>query len=250
MGRNLKSGGRLRPIDLARGHGLSTQAVRNYEEAGILPAAERTPHGYRTYTALHAGALRAFLALVPGHGHATATAIMRAVNQGAADEAFHRIDESHAQLLDDRRTLQAVEKALRDLEPAPAPGPGAGPEPAAVSGPPGSTFIGPLAQQLGIRPATLRKWERAGLVRPRRDPRTGYRVYDEADVRDARLAHQLRRGGHLLEQIAPLIAQVRAAGGLEPLEAALRDWHGRLSARGRAMLAGAAQLEAYLREHG
>ncbi|MDN0194341.1 TioE family transcriptional regulator [Streptomyces sp. S.PNR 29] len=237
MGRNLQSGERLRPIDLARGHGLSTQAVRNYEEAGILPAAGRTPHGYRTYTSLHAGALRAFLALVPGHGHRTATSIMRAVNQGAVDEAFRLIDESHAQLLDDRRTLRAVESALRDLEPT-------------TVSEPGGTFIGPLARKLGIRPATLRKWERAGLVRPRRDPRTGYRVYDEADVRDARLAHQLRRGGYLLEQIAPLIAQVRSAGGLEPLEAALHDWHGRLSARGRAMLTGAAELEAYLRERG
>ncbi|WP_326613893.1 TioE family transcriptional regulator [Streptomyces scopuliridis] len=244
MGRNLQNGERLRPVDLARRHGLSTQAVRNYEEAGILPTAGRTAHGYRTYTPLHARALGAFLALVPGHGHQTATSIMRAVNEGMVDEAFRLIDESHAQLLEDRRTLQAVESALRDLEPTPASEPGA-----AVSGP-GGTFIGPLAGKLGIRSATLRKWERAGLVRPRRDPRTGYRVYDEADVRDARLAHQLRRGGYLLEQIAPLIAQVRAAGGLEPLETALRDWHGRLSARGRAMLAGAAELEAYLRDRG
>ncbi|KOG37078.1 TioE family transcriptional regulator [Streptomyces resistomycificus] len=245
MGQNLQSSERLRPVDLARGHGLSTQAIRNYEEAGILPAAGRTPHGYRTYTSLHAGALRAFLALLPGHGHRTATEIMRAVNQGAVEEAFRLIDESHAQLLDDRRTLQAVESALSDLEPVTAPEPGV--KPGAVSGP-GGMFIGPLAEKLGIRPATLRKWEGAGLVRPRRDPRTGYRVYDQADVRDARLAHQLRRGGYLLEQIAPLIARVRAAGGLEPLEAALRDWHGRLSARGRAMLTGAAELEAYLRE--
>lgn len=245
MGRNLQSSKRLRPVDLARGHGLSTQAIRNYEEAGILPAADRTPHGYRIYHALHAGALRAFLALLPGHGHRTATSIMRAVNEGAIDEAFRLIDESHAQLLDDRRTLQAVESALRDLAPT-APESGAGDEPAAVSGADG-TFIGPLADKLGIRPATLRKWERAGLVRPRRDLQTGYRLYDEADVRDARLAHQLRRGGYLLEQIAPLIAQVRAAGGLEPLAAALGDWHGRLSARGRAMLTGAAELEAYLR---
>ncbi|MGA5265684.1 TioE family transcriptional regulator [Streptomyces lydicamycinicus] len=249
MAQNLQNGERLRPVDLARGHGLSTQAVRNYEEAGILPAAGRTPHGYRTYTSLHAGALRAFLALVPGHGHQTATSIMRAVNEGAAEEALRLIDESHAQLLDDRRTLQAVESALRDLEPTTASGPDAGPEPAAASAA-GGTFIGPLAGKLGIRAATLRKWERAGLVRPRRDPLTGYRVYDEADVRDARLAHQLRRGGYLLEQIAPLLAQVRAAGGLEPLEGALRDWHGRLSARGRAMLTGAAELEAYLRERG
>ncbi|MFI8788762.1 TioE family transcriptional regulator [Streptomyces sp. NPDC055105] len=247
MGTNLQSRVRLRPVDLAREHGLSTQAIRNYEEAGILPAARRTPHGYRTYTSLHAGALRTFLGLLPGHGHRTATSIMRAVNQGTDEEAFRLIDESHAQLLDDRRTLQAVERALGDLEPTTSPEPGARSGSGSGSG---GTFIGPLAGKLGIRPATLRKWEGAGLVRPRRDPRTGYRVYDDADVRDARLAHQLRRGGYLLEQIAPLIAQVRAAGGLEPLEAALSDWHGRLSARGRAMLTGAAELEAYLRERG
>ncbi|MFD3826347.1 TioE family transcriptional regulator [Streptomyces sp. NPDC058625] len=250
MGRNLQSGGRLRPVDLARGHGLSTQAVRNYEEAGILPPADRTPHGYRTYTPLHARALAAFRALVPGHGHATATAIMRAVNRDAVDEALRLVDESHAQLLEDRRTLRAVERALGDLAPGTErPGPVPDTAPGAVSGTDG-TFIGPLARRLGIRPATLRKWERAELVSPRRDPLTGYRVYDEADVRDARLVHQLRRGGYLLEQIAPLIAQVRSAGGLEPLEAVLQDWHARLSARGRTMLTGAAELDAYLRARG
>ncbi|WP_411083077.1 TioE family transcriptional regulator [Streptomyces sp. cmx-18-6] len=242
MTEKLQSGVRLRPVDLARPHGLSTQAVRNYEEAGVLPAAERTESGYRSYTPLHACALGAFLALVPGHGHRTASGIMRAVNRGSVDEAFHLVDESHAQLLDDRRTLRAVESALRDLGPdATAPGPAGRAAPA---------FIGPLADRLGIRPATLRKWERAGVLRPGRDPLTGYRVYDEADVRDALLAHQLRRGGYLLEQIAPLIDQVRAAGGLEPLEAALRDWHGRIAARGRAMLSGAAELDAYLRQSG
>jgi hypothetical protein len=43
----------LRPIDLAREHGLSAQAVRNYEDAGILPTAERSASGYRRYTPLH-----------------------------------------------------------------------------------------------------------------------------------------------------------------------------------------------------
>ncbi|MFC0029940.1 TioE family transcriptional regulator [Micromonospora chaiyaphumensis] len=232
MARNLQHGVRLRPVDLARGHGLSTQAVRNYEAAGILPDAARTESGYRTYTPLHARALDAFLALVPGHGHQTATAIMRAVNRDATEDALRLIDESHAQLLDDRRTLQAVEAAPRDLGPVPQER--------------GDTFVGPLARRLGLRPATLRKWERAGVVQPRRDPHTGYRVYSAADVRDARLAHQLRRGGYLLEQIAPLIAQVRAAGGVAPLESMLGDWRARLSARSRAMLTGAAALDAYL----
>jgi DNA-binding transcriptional MerR regulator len=230
--RNLQPGGQLRPVDLARRHALSTQAIRNYETAGILPSTGRTPHGYRTYTPLHAHALAAFLALVPGHGHQTATAIMQAVNRDATEEALRLIDGSHAQLLDDRRTLQAVEAALRDLQPAP-------PER-------GDTFVGPLARRLGIRPATLRKWERAGLVQPRRDPHTGYRVYSAADVRDALLAHQLRRGGYRLDQIAPVIAQVRSAGGVAPLASMLHDWRARLSARSRAMLTGAAALDTYL----
>lgn len=253
MAEKLQSGVRLRPIDLARPHGLSTQAIRNYEADGILPPAERTPHGYRTYTPLHASALRAFLALFPGHGHQRAAAIMRAVNHGHVEEALHQVDLSHAQLLDDRRTLTAVRNALRDLDSTPTTA-----APAAtrvLSGltttnpTPGTVFIGQLAGRLGVRPATLRKWENAGLVFPARDPRTGYRVYDDAAVRDAQLVHQLRRGGHLLQQIAPLITQVRSAGGLQPLEGTLDGWHQRLDNRGRALLTGAAQLEAHLSTH-
>lgn len=229
---NLHTSGRLRPVDLARAHGLSAQAVRNYEAAGILPAAERTPHGHRVYTPLHAAALRAFLALARGHGHGQAASIMRAANRDAVDEALRLVDESHAQLVDDRRTLHAVEAAVADLEPVPHE--------------PGDVFVGALSRRLGIRPATLRKWERAGVVRPSRDPATGYRRYGAADVRDVLLAHQLRRGGHLLAQISQVIAQVRSAGGVAPLESMLRDWRARLSARSRAMLGGAAALDAYL----
>src|SRR5262245_59697876 len=43
----------LRTIDLARAAGLSPQQVRNYEQWGVLPPAERSPHGYRLYEARH-----------------------------------------------------------------------------------------------------------------------------------------------------------------------------------------------------
>lgn len=231
---------RLRPVDLAREHGLSAQAVRNYEEEGIVPDAKRTPHGYRVYTPLHAQALRTFVALVPAHGHQTAADIMRALNTDDIDTALALLDESHAHLLQDRQTLAAVDTALRDL---------ASSEPQA---PPqsGVTFIGGLARQLGIGPATLRKWEKAGLVEPQRDPITGYRVYTSTDIRDAHLAHQLRRGGYLLHQIAPLIEQVRHAGGVVPLEATLEEWRTRLATRALSMLMAAAELSTYLDDRG
>lgn len=224
-----------RPTDLAREHNLSTQAVRNYEAEGILPAATRTPHGYRKYTRLHGLALTAFLALVRGHGRQVAASIMRAVNDGADAEAMLLIGESHAQLRRDREALSAVKKALALLDS------GESIAPARVG-----VFIGPLAHRLGIQPATLRKWEQAGLVRPDRDSQTGYRVYSAANVRDAELVHQLRRGGYLLEQIAPVITELREAGGVEPVAGLLSRWDDRLADRGRALLAGAAALDRYL----
>ncbi|NUP53202.1 MAG: MerR family transcriptional regulator [Catenulispora sp.] len=280
MPENPQPGVHLRPVDLARAHRLSTQAIRNYEDAGILPAAERTRHGYRTYTPLHARALSTFLALVPGHGHATATSIMQALTRGATDRALRLVDESHVRLLEDRRTLEAVELALRDLAPQPlladdrsdrADRSGRADwayradradqaEPTARASRTAradradrtdradraDTFIGPLSRKLGLRAATLRKWEQAGLLHPRRDPQTGYRVYSPADVRDAQLIHQLRRGGYLLDQIAPVLTHIHAAGGIAPLESMLHDWHTRLTDRGRALLTGAAALDAHL----
>ncbi|MFE4334670.1 MerR family DNA-binding transcriptional regulator [Streptomyces sp. NPDC056831] len=61
----------MRPVDLARRHGLSTPAVRNYEGAGIIPPAHRSRTGCRDYTATHAAGLAAYLALVPASGYST-----------------------------------------------------------------------------------------------------------------------------------------------------------------------------------
>jgi len=222
-------------VDLAREHGISTQAVRNYERDGLLPAAQRTPSGYRMYSAIHARALRAYIALIPAHGYATGGEIMRAVNRGDVDSALRAIDRSHAQLLRDRQTLDAVEVAIGILTKQPA-----------TSRPDRPLMISALAHRIGVTPATLRKWERAGILTPQRDPTTRQRRYSAEDVRDAELAHLLRRGGYLLDHIATVMRQVRTADGPEPLAASLENWRRRLTDRGRAMLAAAARLADYL----
>ncbi|KXO89682.1 MerR family transcriptional regulator [Tsukamurella pulmonis] len=224
---------RLRPVDLARAHGLSTQAVRNYEEQGVLPQAERSPSGYRMYTPAHRLALNAFLALIPGCGHARAGSILRAVHRGDLDGAFALLGQAHEELAEDRATFRRVRAALEDLH-----------DPDDADTPP--LFVGDVARRLGVVPATLRAWERAGIVAPPRDRATGYRCYGPGDVRDARMAEQLRRGGYGLARIAELTAQVRAAGGVEPLRGTLDGWSAALTRRGRALVAGAAALDAFL----
>jgi DNA-binding transcriptional MerR regulator len=237
--RQLKAQRRVhsRPADLAAAHGITAQTVRNYESSGVLPAAARTATGYRVYSAVHAAALDAYLALIPGFGYPAAGTIMRAVNRGDPETAFRAIDAGHAQLIRDRETLDTVETAVGVLIAGPAIGRPDRPLP-----------IGAVAHRLGVTAATLRKWERAGILEPPREGPAGHRAYRATDVRDAELAHLLRRGGYPLAHIVTVLRHVRTAGGPEPLAASLADWRRRLTARSRAMLAGAARLDAYLRE--
>ncbi|SBU91143.1 DNA-binding transcriptional regulator, MerR family [Streptomyces sp. Ncost-T6T-1] len=229
----------LRPFDLAREHGISTQAVRNYERDGFIPFARRTPSGYRTYTETHAAALRAYLSLVRAYGHATGGEIMRLLNAGDLDAALTAVDRGHAQLLRDRSTLDAVGRAVQHL----TSGPGLAELPAVGSEP---LSIGELARRLGVTAATLRNWEAVGILAPAREPVTGHRSFGAPDVRDAELTHLLRRGSYPLERIRAVIQQIRTAGGTEALSAALDDWRRRLTTRGVAMLDAAAQLGGYV----
>jgi len=225
----------VRPIDLAREHRLSAQAIRNYDAAGILPASERSSTGHRRYTPRHAQALRAFLALRPGHGHQPATEIMRAVNRGDLDAAYRLIDATHLALRTERDTRTNVAAALDALSTT---------EPPPAGGPP--LTVGELGRRLSLHPATLRGWETRGILRPARNRATGFREYDPDGVRDAQIARQLRRGGYPLTQIARFLNSLHAAGGADALTAFLDDWQHRLTARSRSLLAGAAQLDAFL----
>nr|WP_281174666.1 MerR family transcriptional regulator [Cryptosporangium arvum] len=222
-----------RPVELAREHGLTAQAVRNYEQRGVLPPASRTKSGYRIYTDLHAHALRAFLAQLPAHGYPTGGEILRSVNADAVDDALRAVDRSHALLLRDRETLNAVSAAIGLLTSSEARSEQVLP-------------VSAVARRLDVSPATLRKWERAGILVPPRD-RAGYRFYRPEDVRDAELAHLLRRGGYLLGHIATVVSRVREAGSVEALASSLAGWRDRLTDRGRAMLFAAATLDEYLR---
>ncbi|NEW40444.1 MerR family transcriptional regulator [Nocardia cyriacigeorgica] len=225
----------MRPIDLAREHGLSAQAIRNYDDAGILPLTERSETGYRRYTPLHAQALRAFLALRGGHGHQRALEIMRAVNRGDTESAFRLIDSAHVALLDERHTRTEVAAALGALStttPTPVPG--------------RPLTVGELARRIGVHPATLRTWESEGILHPERDRATGYRAFGPDNVRDAEIARQLRQGGYQLSQVAQFLDRLREAGGADALADFLGSWQDRLTARSRTLLTGAARLDVYL----
>ncbi|WP_328342111.1 MerR family transcriptional regulator [Streptomyces violaceus] len=227
---------RLRPVDLARSAGVSTQQIRNYEDAGVLPPAARTASGYRAFTEVHRGALLAYRTLMRGYGPVAATRIMRTLHEGDAAGALALVDAAHAALHEERVSLRAASEALELLAAEP-------PAPLPRSG---GLRIGEVAALLGVRTSALRVWEAAGLLAPRRERGTGYRVYEPADVRDARLVHTLRRSHYLFDQIRPVLDGLRREGSSDALRAAVAARGEALTARTRAMIEGSGALHTYL----
>jgi len=190
-----------RPIDLARAAGVSAQTVRKYEAWGFLPPAERSATGYRRYSARHMQALRTARAMVAGYGWPRALGIMRSVHGGDLDSAVSAVDACHAALHQARQETLTTLAALR-LAAAPI-GEDRGPRRAESA-----LQIGAAAQQVGVRVSTVRLWEGHGLLQPRRDPASGYRLYDAAEMRRLGVVALLRKGGYSFDAIRPILTEL------------------------------------------
>jgi DNA-binding transcriptional MerR regulator len=231
----------LRPIDLARMAGISTQQIRNYVDAGILPPTPRTPAGYRRFDARHRRALLTYRALARGYGWDTARSIMQAVHAGDLPLALTLVDASHAALHEQRLSLQAAGEALEAVAEQP-------PDTSAL--PRSGMRIGDVAAYLGVRTSALRVWESAGLLNPKREPGTKYRRFSSTDVRDARMINMLRQGRYPLPQIQPILDGFRQTGSSDALRAAIAQRQAELTQRATAMLEGSSHLHHYVTNEG
>ena len=230
-----QEGAKLRPVDLARAAGISTQQIRNYADAGILPPTSWTTTGHRRFDARHRAALLTYRALARGYGPGTAQAIMHAVHDRNLPLALTLVDASHAALHEQRLSLQAVGEALEAVaEEAPSTLPRSG------------MRIGEVAAHLGMRTSALRVWESAGLLMPRRDRATGYRWYSPTDVRDARMINMLRQGRYPLLQIRVILDGLRQTGSSDALRAAIARRQEELTQRATAMLEASSLLHGYV----
>lgn len=221
-----------RAVDLARLAGVSAQQIRNYADAGILPAVPRTGSGHRRFGAEHRRALLAYRALAAGCGPRTAQAIMHAVNDGDLPAALALLDGAHAALHERRRSLAATEEALDAVDDVPAPR--------------GVMRVGEVAAHLGIRTSALRTWEAAGLLTPDRERGTGYRRYAPSHVREARMIRMLRQGHYPLPLIREILDDLRRTGGRAALKEAVKGQRETVTRQAAAMLAAAARLQEYL----
>lgn len=229
-----------RPADLARLTGVSAQTVRAYERLGFLPPAARSPGGHRRYGWRHRRALEVSRAAIAGYGWVPALDIMRAAHRGDSDAALALADARHARLDRERRELEATLGILRTLSEDRAAPRGAAPPPAPVR-------VGEAARGAGVRVSALHFWEGQGLLTPRRDERSGYRLYDAEQIRRLRVVTLLRRAGYDFPTIRAVIGELAAGDPRQALAAAERRL-AELAAASRRAAAATAALWGYVEE--
>lgn len=220
---------RLRTADVAQRAGCSVQQVRNLERDGVLPPTTRTAAGYRTWTETHAQAAATYVALAAGVGPVTAKAIMRVAGTGARAEVLALVDAAHARLHTERRDVALAREAVAAISA----------EPLDDIRPHDSMTISELAGALGVPTSTLRFWEHQGLLSPARAVGRRARVYAPADVRDARVVHQLRLAGYRIPALRALVPALRQTGRIAD---ALQARDAGINARSQALLRAAPGL--------
>lgn len=222
----------------ARIVGYSTQQVRDLERLGVLPAAERTPSGYRCYQERHIIALRAYRALAAAIGPVPARQMMPTLVQGTLEAAAEKIDDLHAMLA---RSRNQVREASRGLQAVLT-------DTTHVFDDHDSMTISELAEALGVRSSALRHWEHEGLVNPDRISATQARRYNARAITEARIVAALRSGGHRIPPISRVLDQLREHGLTAEAQAQLDERLSDLSRRSVALLGASGDLHALLNE--
>ncbi|HEY0535222.1 MAG TPA: MerR family transcriptional regulator [Actinoplanes sp.] len=222
----------LRTADVARRAGCSVQQVRNLERDGVLEPPTRTPSGYRTWTEIHALAAATYVVLAAGVGAAEAKKLIRIARAGTENDVLALVDRAHARLHTERRDVELARAAVAAITA----------EPLDDVRPNDAMTISELASALAVPTSTLRYWDRQGLLTPARAVRGRARIYTPADVRDARIVHQLRLAGYRIPPLRALMPALRQRGRTSDITAALRARDAHINSRSRALLQAASGL--------
>lgn len=235
------AGERLRSIDIARIVGVSPGVVRYYSWMGFLPPSELSPGGHHRYTHRHLKAAEASNALTRVFGWLNALPVMRLVHGGEVDKALELVDARHADIDRERREIDAAVGAIQSLL-----------EDACESGARprrrGPLRVGEAARTIGVRSTTLHYWEQLGLLSPRRDEGSGYRVYDAEQMRRVQIVSILRRGGYEFEDIRPIMDEL-GAGAPEKVLSVMEERKLGLAEESRLCARATARLWEYVEQY-
>lgn len=191
----------LSTVKIARSVGCHPNTVRLYEQWGYIPAARRSPAGYRLFEPFHLDQMRLARLLLQWPYPGGKAPVERLVRSAAARDlsTAHREARLYLECI-----RQEIEQALAAIEALGRMARGAPPEPL-----PEALRMGQACALLNLTRDAMRSWERNNLLRVPRDPRNGNRRFGAGEVARLRVIRLLRGAGF------GMMAVLRAMTGLD-----------------------------------
>ncbi len=187
--------------EIAEAVGAHPNTVRLYEQWGFISPVQRAANGYRLYTERHLDQMR--LARLALHGGWPGKSIRESALDLVRRAATNDLRGALAQAKQHLRLVQAeraqAEKAAALLERWAE-------KAASTRG--RLVQIGEAARQTGLTIDILRNWERDGLIKARRDPQSGYRLYGSPEISRLRVIRMLRLAGYSTMAILRMLIQL------------------------------------------
>lgn len=187
------------PAAIARKLGISTSALRNYEEWGLVPPVSRGANGYRQYTEEHELFFACLRAMAPGFGMEVTRKVLERMVDGRTVEALLLVNDAQAEL---HRKRVMAERTIQVLETVGLPAD------ADARKKPRRLTIGEAARETAVAPSAIRHWEAMGLIQSERDASSGYRTFGPAQVRQILIIGTLRQAIWSLDVIREILQEL------------------------------------------
>lgn len=188
----------IRPADIAKRLRISTNALRHYEEWGIVPQVDRASNGYRIYTEEHLAYFECIRAMRLGFGMELTVEAMRLMVQKKFDEAMWTVNGAQAGL--NRKKLMA-EKTVQALETVEL-------DQMDIRKIKRGQTIGEVSKETSIPASAIRHWEKMGLLDISRDKESGYRTFEPEQFRKILMIGTLRSAAWPLDIVKQVIREL------------------------------------------
>ncbi|PYI53002.1 MerR family DNA-binding transcriptional regulator [Paenibacillus flagellatus] len=185
----------ITPKQLAGRLQVSTTTLRRYESLDLVPDVPRTAGNRRYYTRLHVQAFLALRSLTQGFDLPVAYEVMSLLKRGRVEQALWTINLQQYNIQAEKRRVEEVMSLIHQTDFSMYRNVRVTDE----------MKIGEVAVIAGVNPSAIRHWEKEGLIRAKRNPENGYRVFTSRELKKIIVLSSLRKTVFFIESMKQLL---------------------------------------------